>query len=1231
MKQNHIARALVALAAVLGLTLVAVSVMQTSASSVGAITLAEPAKKLAAPQVAPSVALQIVNVSAPDINCIFDLDCTITVDDFSDVFAVPGATGQGQLISRLWPIGEKGTKGEGLYPYLYRVDLTQAAATTAVVCVESIDIDFGGPVEKLDYNGDNEVEDVFVVTGGGVGSVAPALAEQTGTSINFYFKPAVCPSGGDQGGDSFYFGLASKQPPQDIVATVNSSTGPIGTPKSRAPETAPVCQPFQSPTEIRAPGLINFDDLGEADTIGAHYQPTHGVTFEDSATMRAIIYNQSLHPTEPTEPNSKPNYAINNAVFPSTSSGVPMLIQFDSPKTHVGLYMGNGESGGILGVLRAFDAAGNQICIARGDVPEDVVQFIGVHDTGGRIASITLDYGDTTITEAIDDLYFAPYTPPTATATPTTTVTSTVVADTPTATTEPATATPTTLPVTPTSTPVTPTNTPVAPSPTPSPTPTNTAIVANPVIAAPYSPIKAVVALPPVFKPDLSIHGIEITQGIQCFDNSKGLASCPDNSLPVAAKKNTTARIYLKYSGFLSSSMSNVPVRLHIFANGVEYIANASGKATTSINQGNSDSANIYFNVNFSNDVNVTFYAEVDPNNTVSETNESNNRYPASGTISMTFRKRTTLDIVGQRLRYHPSGYTGDQYAGGWAVNGGGADFMEQMLPIRNNGIDYSVKSGYLNWTTSLGSGDGQHDLIQYLNSRWIMENALSWLFGAGAFTGAEHVYGWAPNDGYSGGHADMPVYPHAGGLGVVGIGTDRPGASTDNPGGGALIMAHELIHDYDVKHTNTADACGSNDSSSSFPYGSSSIQEFGFNPITGKIYDPATTHDVMSYCPAGGSKQGWISPFTWNYMSSRLDAVASAASLDQTEVRLGDRLGTQNMQAGAAEKSLVVNAAIYNPAAAGFNPDMPGKLYNLHQIDAGLEYLLPGEGYAIELRNGAEILYTEAFSVSFQSEYHDGHSGNNDDPPFPAQDTLQADVSLIIPWFDGTTDVYLMRGADELAHQVVSSNAPTVTITSPVATAVWPAGSTQTVSWEGADADGDSLTYSILYSFNNGESWDLLETGLISTSYEVPVDAFAGSDSAVFRVVATDGVNMGYAQSAPVSIPNKAPEAIITNPVDGSTEFLGNLVVLEGSALDLEDGRLDDSVMNWSSDKQGALGAGPSVAVNNLQLGTHVITLTATDSNGNTGSASVTITIENQVVSAQTTGDYIFIPIAKR
>jgi hypothetical protein len=130
-----------------------------------------------------------------------------------------------------------------------------------------------------------------------------------------------------------------------------------------------------------------------------------------------------------------------------------------------------------------------------------------------------------------------------------------------------------------------------------------------------------------------------------------------------------------------------------------------------------------------------------------------------------------------------------------------------------------------------------------------------------------------------------MPVYPHAGGLGVVGIGSDAAGVNTDNPGSGTLIFGHELVHDYDVKHTNTGDSCGSSDSTTDYPYASSSIQEYGFNTITGKIYDPATTHDLMSYCPAGGSKQGWISPFTWNRMFNKLSppALALAAAPSAT------------------------------------------------------------------------------------------------------------------------------------------------------------------------------------------------------------------------------------------------------------------------------------------------------------------------------------------------------------
>lgn len=748
----------------------------------------------------------------------------------------------------------------------------------------------------------------------------------------------------------------------------------------------------------------------------------------------------------------------------------------------------------------------------------------------------------------------------------------------------------------PTWTPV-PTATPDPATPTPTPTP--------PVYAFPYEPQIAT----PIFTlpdPDLSIHGIEITQGVQCFDTSNGLAGCSDNSLPVVNKKDTTARIYLDYDG-LFSSQSNVPVRLYIRANNVWYTANTQGTARPTIRQDLSDSADVYFNVNFTNDVQVDFYAIVDPNDVIDESNESNNRYPSSGYITLTFQKRDDLKVVGQRLRYHPSGYSGSQYAGGWAVNGGAADWFEQMLPVRNNGINYSVKSGYLDWTTSLSSGDGQHDLIRYLNIRWIMENAFSWLFGTGAFTGADHVYGWAPNDGYTGGHADMPVYPHAGGLGVVGIGTDNPGTSTDNPGSGALIFGHEIVHDYDIFHTNTGgDDCGSNDSNSDFPYSTSSIQEFGFNPITGKIYDPDDTHDLMSYCPAGGSKEGWVSPFTWNRMFSNF-ATTRFLAVPTDEQQPGKFRVTQD------EESLVVNATVYNPKHEDYDSNNPGELSDLHRIGAGVafDYPFPDGEYAVQLRNGTTAEYTATFNVSFESEY-DHHGGEtHDDPPFPAEDTSKMDVSFIVPWVDGTTSVVLLHQGEVIDEQLASGNTPEVTITAPAGAQNWTAGNTQTIEWTGSDADGDTLSYTILYSNDGGATWSVLETGWPNTQLDVPVDSLAGGSDVRFRVVATDGLNIGYDETdEAISVPNKAPDVVVLHPADGAVFAPGGLVVLQGKATDMEDGNLADGVLHWSSDVQGSLGIGPSLPLNHLDPGEHVITLTATDSLGIPSSQSVTILI---------------------
>ena len=838
------------------------------------------------------------------------------------------------------------------------------------------------------------------------------------------------------------------------------------------------CTPLTDPAGIPAPTLINFDDLPDAALIGDHYRPTFGVAFEDGQQTRALTFG-----LEPVNAQSKPNVAFNDPVPPSTSEGVPMQIAFDEPKTHVGFFVGNGGTAQITALMTAYDASGLVLCQVRlAIVPEPHTGFMGLYDPEGQITSVSLDFGKTLVSESIDDLYFAPRRgiPPTRTPVPTWT------------------------PV-PTSTPL--------PGPSPTPTPV------VPMFA--YQP-QFITISPSLFTPDLSIHGIEITQGIQCFDTTKGLAGCANNSLPVVNKKDASARVYLKYSSLFGGSRANVPVRLFIRAAGVWYQADAGGKATGSIDQTKPDSANIYFNVNFTNDVSVDFYAIVDPNNVISETDESNNRYPASGYVTLTFHKRDNLKIVGQRLRYHPSGYSGEQYAGGWAVNGGAGDWLEQALPIRNNGINYAVKSGYLNWTGSLGSGDGQHDLIKTLNAQWILENAFSFWF-SGAFTGADHVYGWAPNAGYSGGHADMPIYPHAGGFGVVGIGTDRPGTSTDDPGGGALIFAHELIHDYNVYHTDTADACGSNDNNSDFPYSSSNIQEVGFNPFTAKIYNPSNTHDLMSYCPSGGSRLGWIAPFTWNKMYNDLGLSRFSTGVENSSQ-------PYIMHTTAAVELLVINVTVYNPDLA---PEIPGVLGELYRTEGGVAYTLPAGDYAIELRNvDGAVLASHPFVVDFLSEYspdpgaHAGSpTGPEDAPPFPPEPTSKVDVSFIVPWVDGTQSVALVHQGNLLDERMVSNNPPQVLITNPTGAETWNQGETHTVDWQGLDLDSDPLVYTLFYSNNGGGDWVLLQGDLITPTYAVDVNSMAGGSDVRFRVVATDGINTAIDETdQAITIPNQPP-----------------------------------------------------------------------------------------------------------
>ncbi len=88
-------------------------------------------------------------------------------------------------------------------------------------------------------------------------------------------------------------------------------------------------------------------------------------------------------------------------------------------------------------------------------------------------------------------------------------------------------------------------------------------------------------------------------------------------------------------------------------------------------------------------------------------------------------------------------------------------------------------------------------------------------------------------------------------------------------------------------------------------------------------------------------------------------------------------------------------------------------------------------------------------------------------------------------------------------------------------------------------------------------------------------------------------------------------PTVVITSPAPGLTLIEGATVQLAGSGSDPQDGPLGAAALAWSSSLDGALGTGAALDVTLPSTGVHTITLAATDSDGNTGHAAVSLLVE--------------------
>jgi hypothetical protein len=230
--------------------------------------------------------------------------------------------------------------------------------------------------------------------------------------------------------------------------------------------------------------------------------------------------------------------------------------------------------------------------------------------------------------------------------------------------------------------------------------------------------------------------------------------------------------------------------------------------------------------------------------------------------------------------------------------------------------------------------------------------------------------------------------------------------------------------------------------------------------------------------------------------------------------------------------------------------------------------------------------------TVRFSSD-RDGPLCTDRTPPFSCSARLSLGTHVITAT---ATDPFGAQGSASLTVSVING-LPTATITKPIAPIR--VFTSQSVNFQGQGSDPDGTV-----SF----TWQSSLTGLLGTGNNITVQLPLGEHIVTLTVTDSDGATAQDSVAVTVVSGAGQPTAQILAPESGIDIIPDTLTRFVGSASDPEDGVLGGSALRWSSDQDGFLGTGTQIERTLSRASTceghkrHIVTLEATDSDGNMG-----------------------------
>ncbi len=618
----------------------------------------------------------------------------------------------------------------------------------------------------------------------------------------------------------------------------------------------------------------------------------------------------------------------------------------------------------------------------------------------------------------------------------------------------------------------------------PSTLPSITEASVEPPVAIPTSIIQP--NLPSETRPSaIRIRGLEITQGIQVFNEPENAACNSDinhrfhilcnNSVPLIAGRHTLLRLYLACERDCPNADGQGKVRL--LKDGQEQAVLTQPLSAGWLSQIHDLPLND-LRLNLDRSINfklfpppdwlagqITFEVEV-VSNTPDET-------PATLSLSRNFAIRKPL-----RIAYLPI-----QHQGATPVEIPDADYwLQRLYPVST--VDYyRLPIPNLVWDKEIDKGEILNELL-YTYWLYTQHNPSE--------TWPDQLFGWLPQEFYNGGAADPDWCPNCAGphSARVAFGGVRP----EQDIGGPRILAHEIAHNLGAQHawtpTDQQDkTCFRTEGTDIqvdpyWPYAETPyIQEVGVDVYSDPpvIYGP-NNYDMMSYCA-----NPWISPHTYRRLFEspllQSQAIASIPAADFEPSSSG---------------LLLVHGMIYPDGRAA----RPEVVQLEHSGGQPPNLAVSGKDYCLDILGADERLIAQrCFEAGFL----------NIETGLP---TEASPYFLIFTQIDpnNIAKISLRRDTVELTSLQPSKTSPQVEIAYPNNGEVL--SGQATITWQGGDADGDDLTYDVLYSPDNGQSWLPLATRLQETSYTFTTAQLPSTQQGLIRIIASDGFNSSKAES---------------------------------------------------------------------------------------------------------------------